>query len=68
MAHVEGRQVEPSDAEIVTVTDWARVKKVYKIPVVQQKGKKAKSQEEEMGEKKELEMGVLAAMALRGAT
>lgn len=68
-AHVEGRQVEPSDAEVSTVTDVARVRKLYKLPVVQQKGgKKEKSAEEQQEEKKELEMGILAAMALRGAT
>lgn len=67
-AHVQGRQVEPSDAEVANVTDIARVRKLYKLPVAQVKGaKKEKSDREMAEERKELEMGILAAMALRGA-
>ncbi len=67
-AVVEGRQVEASDEEVNTVTDWARVRKVYKVPVLQVKGgKKDRREEEEHRERKELEVGILAAMALRGA-
>lgn len=66
--HVQGRQVEPSDEEISSVTDVARVRKLYKLPAAQVKGgKREKSEEEVAAEKKELEMGILAAMALRGA-
>ena len=44
------------------------MRKLYKLPVAQVKGgKREKSQEEVAAEKKELEMGILAAMALRGA-
>ena len=50
------------------MTDIVRVRKLYKLPVAQVKGaKKEKSDEEVAEERKELEMGILAAMALRGA-
>lgn len=71
-ASVQGRQVDPIDEEINKATDWARVRKVYKLPLVQpQKGVKrevsgaVRSEEEE---RKELEIQVLGAMALRGAS
>ena len=66
--HVQGRQVEPSDEEVASVTDVARLRKLYKLPLAQVKGaKKEKSDGEIAEERKELEMGILAAMALRGA-
>ncbi|KFY34853.1 hypothetical protein V494_06432 [Pseudogymnoascus sp. VKM F-4513 (FW-928)] len=70
---VEGKQVPFSDEELNTVTDWARVRKVYKLPLVGQQGKKKGMSEEEKkaGEEKEREelgLQVLGAMALRGAS
>lgn len=55
------------------VTDWARVRKVYKLPLVGQQGKKKgmgeeEKREEEERERKELGLQVLGAMALRGAS
>ena len=70
---VEGKQVPFSDEELGTVTDWARVRKVYKLPLVGLQGKKRgvegeeKSVEEER-ERRELGVQVLGAMALRGAS
>lgn len=70
---VEGEQVEFSDAVLHTMTDIARVKKIYKLNTtggvngrakggVVNEGGKAKD------ENKELEMLILGSMALRGAT
>jgi len=66
-ASVQGTQVEPTDEEIWRATDWARVRKVYKLPLVQKKGKEEATRSEDE-ERKELEIQVLAAMALRGAS
>lgn len=69
---MEGKQVPFSDEELGTVTDWARVRKVYKLPLVGQQGKKKGMGEEEKreGERERRELGVqvLGAMALRGAS
>ncbi|OBT72155.1 hypothetical protein VF21_08763 [Pseudogymnoascus sp. 05NY08] len=70
---VEGKQVPFSDEELGTVTDWARVRKVYKLPLVGQQGKKNGMGEEEKRveeerERRELGVQVLGAMALRGAS
>lgn len=70
---VEGKQVSFSDEELGTVTDWARVRKVYKLPLVGQQGNKRvlseeEKKEEEEKERRELGVQVLGAMALRGAS
>lgn len=70
---MEGKQVPFSDEELGTVTDWARVRKVYKLSLVGQQGKKKgmgeeEKREEEERERKELGLQVLGAMALRGAS
>jgi EKC/KEOPS complex subunit CGI121/TPRKB len=63
--HIQGRQADPTDEEINTVTDWARVRKVYKLPAPQ--GKKGTVVKDEEQERRELEIQVLGVMALRGA-
>lgn len=57
--HVQGDAVPPTDAEIAQLTDWARVRKLYKLGALNTApfGRK---------EKADLEMSVLGAMALRG--
>lgn len=70
---MEGKQAPFSDEELGTVTDWARVRKVYKLPLVGQQGKKKgmgeeEKREEEERERRELGVQVLGAMALRGAS
>ncbi|OBT53501.1 hypothetical protein VE04_07057 [Pseudogymnoascus sp. 24MN13] len=69
---VEGKQAPFSDEELGTVTDWARVRKVYKLPLVGQQGKKKgmgeEEKREEERERRELGVQVLGAMALRGAS
>ncbi|ELR05343.1 hypothetical protein VC83_06536 [Pseudogymnoascus destructans] len=70
---VEGKQVPFSDEELGMVTDWARVRKVYKLPLVGQQGKKKgmgeeEKREEEERERREVGVQVLGAMALRGAS
>ncbi|KFY03244.1 hypothetical protein O988_01621 [Pseudogymnoascus sp. VKM F-3808] len=52
---VEGKQVPFSDEELGTVTDWARVRKVYKLPLVGQQGKKRGLSGEEKKEEEEKE-------------
>jgi EKC/KEOPS complex subunit CGI121/TPRKB len=70
---VEGEQVEFSDGELHTMTDIARVKKIYKLNCsggVNGRGKEsAGNGSDRTGQdSKELEMLILGSMALRGAT
>lgn len=57
--HVQGDAVAPTDAEISTITDWAKVRKLYKLGA---------SGPGPVGIKEvsELVMLTLGAMALRG--
>jgi EKC/KEOPS complex subunit CGI121/TPRKB len=69
-ASIQGVQIDPSDENIGRFTDWARVRKVYKLPAINTtaagKGKSAKAIRSEGQERRELEVQVLGAMALRG--
>jgi len=72
-ANLEGEQVEFSDAVLGSMTDLARVKKIYKLNNASGgggKGGKAVVNGTSKGdmERKELEMLILGSMALRGAT
>lgn len=69
---VEGEQVPFNDEEIAKMTDWAKVKKIYKLHSVPMSsgGKKATNGVVEHpgeDEVKELEVMILGSMALRGA-
>lgn len=59
--NVQGRAVPFSDDEISPTTDWAKVKKYYKLH-----GAPALNIKDEQGKRKETEMLILSAMALRG--
>jgi EKC/KEOPS complex subunit CGI121/TPRKB len=70
---VEGEQVEFSDAVLHTMTDIARVKKIYKLNTTgsvngRAKGDAVNGSRKAEDENKELEMLILGCMALRGAT
>lgn len=58
---MQGRAVPFSDEEISQTTDWAKVKKYYKL-----NGAPALSIKDEQAKLKESEMLILSAMALRG--
>lgn len=67
---VEGEQVPFEDDVLASMTDLARVRKIYKLNV-QGGGKKdavVNGVGKEEVERKELEITVLGSMALRGAT
>jgi EKC/KEOPS complex subunit CGI121/TPRKB len=65
-AAFEGEQVGFSDEELSSMTDMARVKKIYKLNSVGAgKGGAVVNGE---AERREMEMLVLGSMALRGAT
>lgn len=70
---IEGDQIAFSDAELQVVTDWGRVKKIYKLNNAAVSGpgnKQAKvtngTTTSEEDQRKELEALVLGSMALRG--
>lgn len=66
-----GEQVAFSDEEISKMTDLARVRKIYKLNSGGGGGKGKKEVNGVGGEKderRELEVSILGAMALRGAT
>ena len=70
---VEGEQIEFSDAELQSMTDVARIKKIYKLNNSagvngQAKGNAVNGDVRAGDENKELEMLILGSMALRGAT
>lgn len=59
--NVQGKPVPFSNAEISQTTDWAKVKKYYKL-----NGAPALNTKDEPAKRKESEILVLSAMALRG--
>lgn len=70
---VEGEAVPFEDEEVRSMTDVARVKKLYKLNAGgggggKKGGANGVSNEKVEDERKELEIMVLGAMALRGAT
>jgi len=69
-ANFEGEQVEFSDEVLGSMTDLARVKKIYKLNSGGEKGGKAvvNGTGKEDAERRELEVLILGSMALRGAT
>ncbi|KAM0171694.1 hypothetical protein ACHAPF_007941 [Botrytis cinerea] len=71
---VEGEPVPFDDESLASMVDIARVKKLYKLNALGGGGKKSGANgvsgkaENKLDERKELEIMVLGAMALRGAT
>jgi len=69
---VQGTSVDFSDDNLRDVSDWAKIRKVYKLPSSQSGDKYSKGlvngDEEADGNVEELQMAVLGVMALRGAT
>ena len=69
---VEGVQIPFTDTEINKLTDWPRVKKMYKLNAVGGGGGIKKvvngATEKDLEEKGELEVMILGGMALRGST
>ncbi|KUJ24562.1 CGI-121-domain-containing protein [Mollisia scopiformis] len=63
---IQGDAVPFTDEEIGTMTDLGRVRKIYKLNVPGGGGKKKDGNTAE--ERREMEMLILGAMALRGAT
>ena len=57
--HIKGNALPPTDAEIANVTDWAKVRKLYKLGASGPGAMRSR-------ERSELEVSVLGAMALRG--
>lgn len=60
-SHIEGTHVAPSDENIASLTDWAKVRKYYKLNGLPWLDKLPEPQR-----KSESEMLVLGGMALRG--
>jgi EKC/KEOPS complex subunit CGI121/TPRKB len=79
-ANVEGDPLPFTDSSIATLTDFGRVKKIYKLnagggssatkgkPTVNGSGSHEVDGRGKLDEVRELEVAVLGAMALRGAT
>ncbi|TGO24741.1 hypothetical protein BPAE_0096g00470 [Botrytis paeoniae] len=71
---IEGEPVPFDDESLASMVDIARVKKLYKLNAIGGGGKKGGANgmngkvENQVDERKELEIMVLGAMALRGAT
>jgi hypothetical protein len=80
VANVEGKQVPFEDEILVGFTDWLRVEKAYKLGASGGGGKKRKNNDVVEGgsngagekggveDKRDIEMRVLGAMALRGVS
>ena len=81
-SNIEGEQIPFSDEELENLTDWARVRKLYKLNSLgntiaagsggKKKDKSAETngnlKEEKERERKELEVLILSTIALRGST
>lgn len=69
---IEGQRVEFNDEELQKMTDWSKVKKIYKLNALGNTGgKKAVNgvgSAPQIDERKEFEVMILGSMALRGAT
>lgn len=64
---MQGTQVKFTDEVLAGMTDIARVRKLYKLNVAGG-GKRLINGAAKVDDRKELEVGVLAAMALRGVS
>ena len=64
---VEAKPVEFSDTQLAAVSDFAEIKKTYKLGGVL-KGARESSAEDGRAERQEAESIILGMMALRGAT
>lgn len=64
--HVEGQQVEVSDAILSELVDPAKLKKIYKLNASQKKGASI-GKISQTSERKDMETFILGAMALKGS-
>jgi hypothetical protein len=73
-SNIGGKQVPFADEQLHEITDWKRVRKIYKLPTGLNLGAEPKGEVvvnrdvEGDGDEREAEMIILSAIALRGAS
>lgn len=68
--HIKGTEIPFDDASFHDISDLNRIKKIYKIapPAARKVGKQANGVPSGINQTRNLEVQILGAMALRGAT
>jgi EKC/KEOPS complex subunit CGI121/TPRKB len=72
ISNIKGKQVPFTDEQLCEITDWKKIRKIYKLPptlslCAESKGNGAINSDTEIDKPREAEILILGAMALRGA-